>query len=54
LRKELTDAFSKYGEIKEIVIKTKLGSLNSYAFVEFNIIDEADKALQGYTQNYAD
>jgi RNA recognition motif-containing protein len=37
--------FEKFGEIIEINVKSKAGSDHSYAFVEFKIFEEAEKAV---------
>jgi RNA recognition motif-containing protein len=40
--------FEPFGAIKEIVIKTKQGSTNSYCFVEYQTLEAAIKAEAGY------
>jgi hypothetical protein len=49
LNKDLRALFEPFGKIKEIVIKTKQGSSNSYVFVEYEDVESATKAQTEYT-----
>lgn len=46
VRKDLEEVFAVFGNIKETVIKTKQGSANSFAFVEFEELEDAVRALE--------
>jgi RNA recognition motif-containing protein len=49
LNKDLRALFEPFGKIKEIVIKTKQGSSNSYVFVEYEDVESATKAQIEYS-----
>lgn len=38
----------KYGEITEIIVKSRAGSDHTYAFVQFKANEDAEKAVQKY------
>ena len=38
--------FEPFGKVKDIVIKTKQGSSNSYVFVEYEEVEAAAKAQE--------
>ena len=38
--------FLAFGEIREITVKTKVNSANTYAFVEYERIEDAAKAQE--------
>jgi RNA recognition motif-containing protein len=44
LDRELRILFEPFGTIKEIIVKTKQGSSNSYCFIEYQDVDSATKA----------
>ena len=44
LDRDLRILFEPFGKLKEIIIKTKQGSSNSYVFVEYDTVDGAIKA----------
>jgi len=46
LDKELRALFEPFGTIKEIIVKTKQGSSNSYCFIEYQDIASAAKAQE--------
>jgi RNA recognition motif-containing protein len=43
---ELRAEFSKFGEVLDLKIKTRQDSNNSFCFIEYGTIDEAEKAIQ--------
>jgi RNA recognition motif-containing protein len=44
--------FEPYGPIKEIIVKTKQGSSNSYCFIEYHDVEPAVKAQEEYACDY--
>jgi RNA recognition motif-containing protein len=46
--------FEPYGSIKEIIVKTKQGSSNSYCFIEYQGVESAVKAQEEYVCDYQD
>ena len=46
--------FEPFGNIKDIIIKTKQGSSNSYCFSEYENIESASKAQEEYNLCNAD
>ena len=50
--KELRDLFTPFGTLKDVKIKTKAGSNNSYCFIEYENVDDAAKAQEEYLSKY--
>jgi len=48
VKKELQNMCEKYGEISEIIVKSRAGSDHTYAFVQFKVYEDAEKAVQKY------
>jgi RNA recognition motif-containing protein len=46
LNRDLRNLFEPFGKIKDIIVKTKQGSSNSYCFVEFEEVEGATKAQE--------
>jgi len=46
--------FEPFGSIKDVNIKTKQGSRNSYVFIDFDTVENATKALTEYIQFHID
>jgi hypothetical protein len=46
LDRDLKILFEPFGKLKEIIIKTKQGSSNSYVFVEYEEVEGAVKAQE--------
>ena len=44
--RDLKDLFDPFGDIKDITVKTKPGSANSYVFVEYGTVEDAKKAQE--------
>lgn len=52
--RELRILFEPFGAIKEIIVKTKQGSSNSYCFIEYQDVDSAAKAQSEYIYKHQD
>jgi hypothetical protein len=48
VKKELQNMCEKYGEISDIIVKSRAGSDHTYAFVQFKVYEDAEKAVQKY------
>jgi RNA recognition motif-containing protein len=45
---DLKELFEPFGQIRAINIKTKIGSSNSYCFIDYENIEDATKAQKEY------
>jgi RNA recognition motif-containing protein len=46
LDRDLRNLFEPFGTIKDIIVKTKQGSSNSYCFIEYQDVEAATKAQE--------